>query len=361
MKIGILTFHHAHNYGAVLQAYALRTVLRTLGHNAVILNYQNPTITAHYPEKLGTEDEKTPSGEIMAMYHIQQPDWSRQHRKFTKFIHQFLLEGNLSKLGFEDLERLEVDCFICGSDQIWESSLTGGLDRAYFLDFNTTSKKVSYGASKNSSEIKEIEKNYFSTRLSDFDAISVREESLATNLIKECGVNVKTVLDPTLLLDMKDYIDLEDAVSIDQKFILAYFSAEDEMLANCAKQAADMLQLPLVEIHFYRRIKNKNKYQVADCGPGEFLTYFHRAEYIFTNSFHGVVFSTIFNRPFYAVYQRDSRKDAFLTKLGLKNRQIYSAEEIDLSGMDKQFIKVADVVKRERNNSLIFLKTSLDT
>jgi len=350
MKIGILTFHNAHNYGAVLQAYALRTVLRSWGHDTVILNYQNPAITAHYPEKLGVKDENR----------FQQPDWSRQHKKFTNFIHQILLEGNSSRLGLEDLERLEIDCFICGSDQIWESGLTGGLDRAYFLDFNTASKKVSYGASKYSSTIKEIEKKYFFTKLSDFDAISVREESLATSLAKECGINAKTVLDPTLLLGMKDYIDLEEEVRVDRKFILAYFLAEDEMLARCAKKAADILQLPLVEIHFYR-IESNNTYQVADCGPGEFLTYFHRAEYVFTNSFHGVVFSTIFRKPFYAVYQRDSRKDALLEKLGLEDRHIYSAENIDLRRMDKQFSKVADIIKRERNSSFIFLKNSLDT
>ena len=191
MKIGILTFHNAHNYGAVMQAYALRTKLREMGQDAVILNYRNQTI----------ENSYLPWRECR----YEQADWSVQWDKFNAFIEGVLLEGHTSEIKFENLKRLAIDCFICGSDQIWNSWLTGGLDGAYFLDFETNAKKISYAASKYTFEITDTEKKYFSDSLADFSAVSVREAGLAESLLKNCQINARTVLDPVLLLDANDY------------------------------------------------------------------------------------------------------------------------------------------------------------
>lgn len=177
MKIGILTFHNAHNYGAVMQAYALRSVLRRSGHEAAILNYRNQAIDAHYPKQLPFDRT-----EFSAR---RQTDWNKQYRKFSRFIDHVLLEDQTAALGIEDLERLKMDCFICGSDQIWEPWLTNGLDRVYFLDFNTKARKISYGASKAAPVFSNLEKEYFREKLLQFEAVSVREESLATALKRD--------------------------------------------------------------------------------------------------------------------------------------------------------------------------------
>ncbi len=345
MKIGILTFHNAHNYGAVMQAYALRTKLRKMGQDAVILNYRNSTIENSYLP--------------WRKCRYEQADWSLQCDKFNAFIDTILLEGCVLNVKFEDLKKLSVDCFICGSDQIWNSWLTGGLDRAYFLDFETNAKKISYAASKYTSEIAEKERNYFSKNLSDFSAVSVRENSLAEDLHKKCQIDAVTVLDPVFLLDAQDYTPLEVSVKEKHKFVLAYYLCEDTMLDQCARKVAKSMRLPLIEIHFYR-LKDRQRYQIADCGPGEFLTYFHRAEYVLTNSYHGVLFSILFRRPFYAVYKEDSRKDAILKKLGLKERHVYSEEEIACGRLECRFEAALAALERERDASIAFLERSLE-
>ena len=314
MKIGILTFHNAHNYGAVMQAYALRSVLRRNGHEVTILNYRNQAIDSHYPKQLSFDQTGFSAR--------QQIDWSEQYHKFKYFIDHVLLEDQTSVLDVEDLECLEMDCFICGSDQIWEPWLTNGLDRVYFLDFKTRARKVSYGASKAKPDFSSFEKEYFRNKLLRFDAVSVREESLAIALKNECGISADTVLDPTFLLDAEDYMVVADPIKVPHPFVLAYYLSEDEQLFDCAKRVAQQLKQPLVEIHFFRMERNIG-YQVANCGPGEFLTYFHNASYVLTNSFHGVAFSIIFPRPFYAVYGQDSRKDSIFSKLKIEDMHIY--------------------------------------
>lgn len=367
MRIGILTFHNAHNYGAVMQAYALREKLRAMGHDSFILNYRNQAIEKSYSKRLKIKNVEWSCLSFKRIIRYleewknckyKQAAWSRQCDKFNEFIESVLLEGNTKELYLQDLEKMKIDCFICGSDQIWTSWLTGGLDKVYFLDFSTNAKRISYAASKFSAQLAENEKEYFSDRLSEFDNISVREESLADELSKECHLDVKTVFDPTLLLEKEEYLSLEKPVKENYKYVLAYYLCEDPILDECAGKAAKILRLPLIELHFYK-LMDKDRYQIADCGPGEFLTYFHKAEYILTNSYHGVIFSIIFRRPFYAVYQKDSRKDSLLKKLGLEERRICSAEDIQCDMMDKQFDIVTKTLQRERNHSIDFLENSL--
>ncbi len=345
MKIGILTFHNAHNYGAVMQAYALRAVLRGMGHDAVILNYRNPAIESSYLKKRNIR--------------YGQADWNIQCDKFNQFIDTVLLEGNTAELGWMDLEEAEVDCFICGSDQIWTAGLTAGLDKAYFLDFITDAKKISYAASKFDSKIAYCEKEYFVETLSAFHAVSVREENLAEELMHECHIEAETVLDPALLLHAEDYACLQESVKETDKFVLAYYVCEDKRLGRCARRASGLLKLSLIEIHFYRQ-EDESGYQIADCGPGEFLTYFHRAEYILTNSYHGVIFSVIYQKPFYAVYQHDSRKDCLLKKLGLRQRHIHTEEEVKCGGMESLWAAASVKLQKERNVSMAFLENSIN-
>lgn len=350
MKIGILTFHNAHNYGAVMQAYALRSVLRRSGHEAAILNYRNQAIDAHYPKQLPFDRT-----EFSAR---RQTDWNKQYRKFSRFIDHVLLEDQTAALGIEDLERLKMDCFICGSDQIWEPWLTNGLDRVYFLDFNTKARKISYGASKAAPVFSNLEKEYFREKLLQFEAVSVREESLATALKRDCYVEAETVLDPTFLLDAEDYMAVAEPINVTQPFVLAYYLSEEEQLFNCAQKVAEQLKQPLVEIHFYRTERSSG-WQVADCGPGEFLTYFRNASCVLTNSFHGVAFSIIFQRPFYAVYGKDSRKDSILNKLNLTERHIYSPQDIMCGDIGLQSVDASALLRREREKTLAFLKKSI--
>ena len=366
MKIGILTFHNAHNYGAVLQAYALRTKLRMLGHETHILNYRNEKIEKAYEKKLVAKNVPVSlfhpktivrnfSNKLDAVY--AQKDWKRRCCVFDDFINTVLLENRKETLDAKQLELLEIDVFICGSDQIWTDYLTGGYDKCYFLDFPSVAKKIAYGASRVNAEFDDAEERFFCEKLADFDALSVREDTLAKALTSICHKYVNTVLDPSLLISAEEYQAIASKRIEDAEYILAYYLVEDEALRTCAERAAEQLHVNLVEIHYYKQRGRKCK-QVADCGPSDFMSYIQHAKYVFTNSFHGVAFSIIYQKNFYAVYIKDSRKDNLLRVLGLEERHIRTVDEMKIETL----VEYEDPLKRlaiERKKSEDFLKSSL--
>ncbi len=367
MKIGILTFHNAHNYGALLQAYALRTKLRNMGYDAHIVNYRNEKIENSYVKKL------TPKKVKISLLHPRsffvklqrylenktaKPSWAKRCDVFNHFINTVILENQVELVDKEQLGQLNYDAFICGSDQIWTDYLTGGLDSAYFLDFSTSALKLSYGASKVNTEFNEIDKQYFKEKLSDFRAVSVREEKLAEVLSDICKRDVQVVLDPTLLLQKEDYADIEEEISIKDDYVLAYFLVEDEKLMQCAMKTATELGVNLIEIHYYKqRLKKHN--QVTDCGVGEFLTYIKNAKCVVTNSFHGTVFSIIYKKDFYSVYDQDSRKDNLLKMVHLENRHIKGEEEVKVQNVTN-YQDVDAILAKERKKSVEYIVKALE-
>lgn len=366
MRIGILTFHNAHNYGAVLQAYALRTKLRKMGHDANILNYRNQKIEDSYQNKIRLRKLNISLlhpriflawlDKYLDVKYAQQ-SWMHRVRVFNNFIDSILLDGKCEALQKSDLEEVDLDAIICGSDQIWTDYLTGGLDQIYFLDFNTRARKIAYGASKINAAFSEEQEMFFKKKLSVFYAISVREEKLAKKLSDVCQRKVETVLDPTMLLTQDDYQCLEEPVFIHEPYVLAYFLTEDEMLMKCAVELAKKTGAELIEIHYQKR-RLKNHIQVVDCSPGEFLSYFRHAEHIITNSFHGVIFSIIYQKRFYAVYGQDDRKDELLRLLGLEQCHISDLSEMNLKcGIDYNLVNA--MLKERRSKAENYLEKAL--
>lgn len=367
MKIGILTFHYAHNYGAVMQTFALRTYLRRNGYDTRILNYQNKTIASRYVNKLPYEYQLK---DFVHVRHIPQmlksvldtknaqSDWTRQCGRFEKFIDEVILEGNTAILSREDIERQKLDALIAGSDQIWNSELTNGLDPVYFLDFETDGRKIFYGASNGQNKISEEQVSYYQRTLSSAYAISTREKALADSIKNVCENEVCHVLDPTLLLDKCDYEQLIDLSNDGEKFVFAYFIVEDNKMMEIAQYISRVLHLRLIELHYYKRRDLKGHEQGADLGPKEFLYYMNNAEFIVTNSFHGTVFSIIFQKRFYSVYGSDTRKDELLEHLGLSSRHISKPAEVDLNE-NINYSEVQMKLGVLRKDSEVYLKTAL--
>jgi len=344
-NVGVLTFHYAHNYGAVLQAWALKECLNRLGFEAEIINYRNKTIQANYMRDNKFDDK------------YRQRQWERQFERFEKFINSHML-NDIGVVNYEELSGLNYYAFICGSDQIWNSGLTGGLDDAYFLKFDTNAKKISYAPSKFKSWIKPEEVSYWQKALSDFAAISVRERVLAENVSRALNLDVFSVLDPCLLLEKTDYEDLYYRKNPYGDYVLAYYNGEDELLHGCACALAKRHGLKVVEIHFFA-IDASDSIQLADCGPLEFLQLIRDAAFVLTNSFHGTAFSIIYEKIFWSIYDADMRKDDLLDKLGLSSRHIRNSHEFDGSSEAIDYIMVNKIIKEERLKSIKFLETAL--
>lgn len=368
MKVSILTFHNAHNYGAVLQAYALKTKIESMGHDVVIENYCNNKIEKRYDAKLKIEISKRDVINPIRWLSIlkkknqiefAQAAWKKQCYNFNEFIDKYLLEGNKTKKTIEDLEKTNTDIFICGSDQVWTSWITGGLDDVYLLNFKTNAKRVSYAASIGSEVISNEEKKKLKETLEKFDKIAVRELQIKNKLSEFINNEIYVALDPTLLIDANDYKLIESKKKLqEEKYVFAYFVNESDELMEVAQKVAKDLGFKLIELHYYLRKDLKDHNQIADIGPSEFLYYIKNSEFVLTNSFHGTVFSILYKKKFYSVYNSDVRKDGLLKTLQISERHIKCKKEIDLSKKINYEV-VYEKLKKYRQGSLDYLSEIL--
>lgn len=342
MRLGILTFHYAHNYGAVLQAYALKKRLEDMVDDVRIVDYRNGTIAGAYGRKLPKRRIFIKTRHIEDIIEnirwnreigLMESAWLRQWDEFEEFIDNALLDG---RAGFgSDQIAGELDGFdalIVGSDQIWNRGLTGGFDRMYFLDIPYEGKKIAYAASTSRKAIADYELEYFREVLPKFDALSTRESALAEELRREIGIDASWCVDPSLLIKMEDYDEIawQGHSMAERPFIFAYFVMEDRELSDVAKKMAEKKGCGLKELHYYQREWMDSSYQFADIGPAKFLWYMKNAEVVCTNSFHGTALSIIYRKEFYCVYGSNARISNLLQDLALESRHV------DMESVDKE-------------------------
>lgn len=360
-KIGILTFHYAHNYGAMLQAYALKTKLNRMGYEAQVLNYQNRYIARLYKKGIHIDFWKRdvlPNrwGHILRLVKEQQygkKEWQKQCSSFESFLKGTLMAGSETKvLTPEDLERTDCDTYVLGSDQIWARELTHGLDPVYFGQFAPKKRKISYAASVPNGDIPDAEKPLFKEYLSKLEHISVREERLAEELRMLLDKEVSTVVDPTLLLEKEDYTGLLYEKPLEAKaYVFAYYVVESAGLTKAARAAAKKMNCKLIELHYMKTPEREQELKetresldadyVYSAGPKEFLTYIRDAKLVLTNSFHGTVFSILFQKKFYSIYEINGRIENLLGFLGITNRHITEEDRIH----PEEEINYADTTK----------------
>lgn len=294
MKIGIITFHRAVNYGAVLQAYALQHALEGLGAQAEIIDYRNRYIESCY------DPYSLKGNKIKALAKIALLGGLRRKKNeaFRSFNQKYM---HLSEAVYEDSSQLAgaeklFDAFITGSDQVWNTDCAD-FDPAYFLTFvKDEKKKNSYAASFGLSEIPKGYEAEYKKRLGGYRHMSVREKQ-GKALVKELtGRDVPVVLDPTLLLTEKDWS--APAQDVPHKgYILLYSVLHSDGMLAYARRLSKETGLPVLYIND-KSFENKDFRYVRGASPEEFLGYFKNADYVITNSFHGTVFSVIFKRRF---------------------------------------------------------------
>ena len=367
MKVGILTFHNAHNYGAVLQAYALKEKIAAMGHEASLIDYRNPCIERNYQKKLtakirlfdlihpGTLVKKI---KFLAHRKTMQDAWAVQWERFEEFIHAHLAVGP-GIASVKELLEEPYDALIVGSDQIWTSQLTGGLDPVYLLDFDYDGRKISYAAIINVGEIPQKEKELFLRPLKEFDFLSVRERSLSDSIYAQYHLQASVALDPTLLLEAYEYEPLlRQAPKMRGRYLFAYFVVEDPAMDASVRYVSERMGIARVELHYYKKKGFDPNTQFADFGPAEFLNAVANAEFVLTNSFHGTVFSVLFQKEFYSISKGNARIDNLLRALGLKRRGIEGPGQMDFSDQIN-FAKVQERLKEYRKESELFLCRAL--
>lgn len=342
MNIGILTCHRVHNYGALLQAYALLNFLKKKGHNVKIIDYW-PTYR-NWMYNLVNLDFKKKS-KFYTFLHIllrilkipisliRFLEKFIRHQRFEAFICHFLKISWDFK--FSDLEDMAHDCdlYIVGSDQVWryyEFSNKVWFDDAYWGRFLLDSwvKKISYAASMGSIVQEFAQISYVRANIKNFTAVSVRESHLKLFLESNTSIEVEHVLDPAFLLDRHEWnllinTKLERKI-IKKKYVLCYNLTMDGHIDRVTKIIAHKFNLEIVQIQGWVNPLDFNRNHYQTTWPKEFLTLIKNAEFVVASSFHGVVFSIIFGKSFYAVGMENNkdRVISLLMLLGLANRYI---------------------------------------
>lgn len=278
--IGIVTFHTALNYGAVLQAYGLQKFLDNNGYKNEIINYDCPRFKKDYaPVKITIHIKRMIRSFKSRKITIQLRD------KYREFVQKDLI---CSKKQYDE-ENIynadgQYDFYITGSDQVWDP-YCAGFDAVYFLNFVTDSnKKISYAASFDQMHIPETMITEYKRRLSSFKAFSCREKQGADMISKITNRNVNVNVDPTFLLDSKEWSKLAVSMKDLGDYVFVYPVGHSEEMLEYAKKIARRNKMKVVYLVCQKPWRDEEVEFVTGCGPKEFLGLIKDAQYVVTLS-----------------------------------------------------------------------------
>lgn len=352
MKIGILTYHRSNNYGALLQAIALRTVLSDNGHDVTFVDYWPVYQQDRYSLFSLRWLMKTQKGFFRKWKYVKNCAYNYNYRKdrnkvFSSFISEYILPYVSS---YND----SYDIIIHGSDQIWRKQPEiNSYDPVYFGNsIINAPKKISYAASMgflpNEQDIPILKEN-----LSFLDHISVRESNLL-KFVSDIGYSVRQDLDPTLLLPSSRWKELFRLKDIEKPYVF-YYKLQNTFDIRKMKAFAEMHNCNL------RVISGKDRSDYSGDGydeiedPRQFLELLSNANYVFTSSFHGLAFALLFHKPFYASFKKVDRAYSLLSSLGLLNRLLKPKDLIPYDDAEIDYRQVDDTLELLRKNSLSYL------
>lgn len=364
MKVGILTFHGSHNYGSMLQTYALQQTVIALGHDCRIINLRTPRQKKFYSPFFLYPGLRS---KIKALAYpvVAINDW-RKSRLFERFLRNNLTLTDTEYSSSEQLRQasLDFDVIISGSDQIWNTSCFDH-EPAYFLDFCNDTRRVAYAPSMGPDPENQIEPRLYpelAAHLRRYDAIAVREERTASvvSRILNDNTTVSTVLDPTLLLPTSHWERLAgNTPIISGDYIFAYTPWDPRQLYTQAEVIAGKNGMTVVcsSNNFYRQWHRRPRFRFHTAvGPIEFLNLIKFSRFVICSSFHAVAFAILFGKPFYVFDgMSDGRIAPLLSTLSLEYCANLSDQQIPLKELEYN----SDALALKRAHSLEFLKNSL--
>ena len=323
MKVGIYTIHTCNNYGAMLQAFATQKALDKIGINSEIVNIYTKT------EELNNKyiyPFNSIKNVIKTVYDGLNPKIKLKSKRFADFHNHMKLSKRYYSLDEIYHKPPIYDIHLVGSDQVWnlENGLRG--HGFYFLDFLPSHENImSYASSFGSDVINVEDRQALKLLLEKFRYISVREQSGVDLIKKYTGLNASLVMDPTFLLNQKDWEKLAgDSPLINDDYIVAYGFAnrrETNQLIDVVKRKYNMPVVGL-SVSIHHPFNYDSFYQEA--GPIEFLNLIKNAKFVITASYHGAAFAIHLKKDFFVSKHptRNSRIETMLALTGLEVRMI---------------------------------------
>ncbi len=354
-KVEIITFHFVNNFGGALQAYALQETVKNVCHaETEIIDYRNSFIRLTDLIRLFPVTIKR--GVVLSGLRTMRQRFGRI-RKFRNFQRQNL---NLSKSIYHkwklEHDPPDADVYICGSDQIWNPFLTFGVDGAYYLDFvDGNRRRIAYAPSFGKSSMPRLFKRKIKKKLGTFEALSVREKNGISLIGELSGKKAVQLIDPAFLLDKKEWELLSIFPDIKENYILLYIMQTDDAMYAYAKKLKEKTGLSMVEISRYGNQPDFVDQTFVDVGPEEFLGLFQNASYICTNSYHGFIFSLIFEKRFCLIPCRRFRTRIYnLADLLSMEIKDFKPEDAADTVYDRE--KVEEIIKLEKQKAVDWLR-----
>lgn len=375
-EIRIITRRAGYNYGSSLQAYAMQRILEKLGFPNQILNYDESSRKPLWRLRPLLEDLVYRVMHIAPMLTKHLFPWKfkylcerdEQIKKFNNFEKTYLKLTPAAYRSSRMLARAVSGCdiCICGSDQIWSPLL---FDPSFFLDFckGTSAKTVSYAPSFGVSEVIS-HRAEIRDLLNGIDIISVREKEGAEIIRELTGRNVPVVLDPTLLLEADDWRAIARPPKRANPYILCYFLGEKRIPHQVLSKLRQVTGYDLLNVCTFRTRNDIIGDQDCTLSPEEFLGAVANAAFVCTDSFHGTIFSILFERPFFTFERfgkertgQNSRIYTLLDRLGLTGRLMPFDHGYNPDALPIEYGSVEDALNRSRKTSLEFLESALQT
>lgn len=357
MRIGLLNLQYDTNYGGNIQRYALMTVLQRLGHDVTHLNLRFNFNEAPLYRRTLRLCKRLVMKSIGRLEVPVLKEYRQQHRYeqecvltdafYNRYIKHTPCISSVNQLS----KYTDFDAFVVGSDQVWRKTIADYYGIAtYFFDYlplNCKAKRVAYGVSLGTSEneLSKEEIERLAPLYARFSAVSVREDSGVKLLMEYGWINPTPhlVLDPTLLLTKNDYITLiNDGVA---------HPSEGNMFCYILDPSAEKSLL----IHEYEHMKKLKQFIVGDkenkVPIQQWIRSFYDSEYVVTDSFHGMVFCLIFNKPFKLIHNKfrgNSRFESIMRELQIPE----DTEQIDWNLTNS-------LIEQKRKYAIDFLKSAL--
>lgn len=374
-KIAIVNRTNLKNYGSVLQVWALCRIVNKLGYDSCVV-WQSGNLSRNFdirPNKIIQSLVKLllhPSLILASIKTIREVKSKKididKVEKFENFVSQNFDQYLYSNDDLVKVARTDTYYkFICGSDQIW-CSTTLYPDPTMYLRFAPKSKRIAYAPSIGRNYIPSYNRRIMKSYINDIPYISIREDE-GKRLIKELTDRTAPVVaDPTLLITDTEWDKLKIETSIPERYILCYFLDSPSVdVMKSILQTASHYECDLVVLgEFNIPITNTVNIHRPTAGPGEFIYCISNAYMVITDSYHGMLFSIIYKKNFWAVerayvqYDQSSRHQTILSRLGLTKRYLKYHYDFNTENID--YISVRDKLDRFIDKSEDYLKNALN-
>lgn len=333
-KIGTVSYNiygNFMNYGSALQTWALHKAIYKLGYYPVLIDYC-PDILAEMDPLNPFKNMWDQSDEAKKIVELSLPAIQENYEKFCHFYNvQFsrtrkkYTSQNFYSVGCDE----GIDAFVCGSDTIFCPD-EFGFDDGYYANYpimrvNAVSYAASFGDPHFTNEMYKI----LNDRINNFKALGIRENQMIPYLKEHTSVPVQRTLDPTLLLKVDQYNEIISDSKETEKYLLLYSRRYNPRMEAYAERLAKENDWNIIDISLRATNAEKGHRMAYEAGVEEFLSLVKNAEYLVTNSFHGMIFSVQFRRPFVVFSREQCNNKIFelLQLFGLTDRLLVTGEE----------------------------------